>query len=236
MCSVNLADKKWIYSESSWQGCSVLWRLMHKWSVINGQKVLSGTSSRLAHSNTSRWKSFQRWLKNSSRPSKVAQWLWPAARPYVFLDSHAQKNLRHLSPSRLSPGQQHILLPLSHTNSKYWMFAALDSQGSDARCISVWRKKHFLPPTNWCLCLNSLSGTWCELFSLCAALNPGVGDAFPQGSLEQRKASELESENFLVIVWTIQETCKHSHTPTATHTCARILWGGFMYKQYKNSE
>lgn len=100
--------------------------------------------SRLLHS--SRGNKFQQGLKKkrSSQSSKVAQSMWPRARPYVSPDSHpvfrVERNLRHLSCTHPSHRQRHILRILCpHTQVPN--IHNICSQGKGNVCLKAGGKK-----------------------------------------------------------------------------------------------
>lgn len=95
-------------------------------------------------------------------PQGLAKWHSSCGRQpdhmsfWTLTPSLCLENLQHLSHSRLIRGQHSGAMLLSHTNSKYLMFAIIYSQGSDAKCISVWggkKEKRIVCVTKWDFCI-----------------------------------------------------------------------------------
>lgn len=148
---------------------------------------------RIHHEETN---SNRAWKKRSSRSSKVAQSMWPRARPYVSPDSHpvfcVKKNLQHLSCTHPSHRQRHILRILCpHTQVPN--IHNICSQGKGNVCLKAGEKSYpSVPRMSWKPSDGGLKWAyWINIFAvmrfLSTALCPHLGDHFPAGRQHRAK-------------------------------------------------
>lgn len=162
------------------------YRKVNIWTFVTiGHWVLSVESGHLAHSYPSQWNSFQQGMKNSSRSSKVAHWMWPAARQYVSLDSHPVLVFSEPPAPVLLTSHSWPAMLLSHTNIKY--FCDTVFSGSWWRMCFYIRKNVSVFATKWNLCVlpGDLGGLQLRYFYfhhiVQTVLYPHVENYFPLG-------------------------------------------------------